>query len=463
MHGILRKEIKFSTAVLWSSLAFVFFFIIPLHFAAASVLYTGTTDSHILGTTGSTYGWFQEDGAAFSGKTISTITINEMYNDSAGNTYITIIGYDATTSPSFSNVCTSDTNSHDFSTGGYQSGTWTFTTPCNMPTGTKVVIATFNGNGQAYYGYKTAGYTGPAGETKALSGEIDGSGGTPLNVNTRFDSFTPTLGTTTPNATSTSFTIGATGYINPSDFATSSTRVHVRFRQTTGIGVGTNSILSTGADIYFDATTTGAFSFSTTTSITNTGVYTVYWAIEHPRFSLFGIGFLTDTVLSALGDFVVSSAANPVSQQQLDQATVAGQFGPIGYTGQQLPIDDASASSTLLGLGGAFNIANVVLNKFPINWVVQYANVLSDLASSTATTTIPAVVINYGGLKEIQNIPTTTAQTLQFTFFSAATFDQVAALPGISAMRMLLGWTLWIGLIFYAWRRVSGIFTQAQK
>jgi len=287
---------------------------------------------------------------------------------------------------------------------------------------------------------------------------LGGPGVPEVNNNTRFISFDPTLGTTTATSTSAAFRIGATGFVNADDYATSTTKLHIRFMQQTGAGVRGNSVLLTRGDLLLPITSSGFFNLSTTTSILATGVYQAYFAIEKPRFSVFGFAFLTTTLRSAIGTFIVGTTT---TQIEIDSVRILTETTGGGLVDTVVPTEE-TASSTVLGLGAAFGLTSVILDKFPINWVIEYANVLSSLASSTATTTIPTVSVDYSSLHMIQSIPTTTAQSLSFTFFSGVTLDQVGALPGIQAGRTLVSYMLWIGLMFYVWRRVSGLFSSAQ-
>lgn len=143
---------------------------------------------------------------------------------------------------------------------------------------------------------------------------------------------------------------------------------------------------------------------------------------------------------------------NPFPFSVVQQNIQSSPFTPV-------PTNDSQASSTILGLGGFFSVKDLLLSKFPFNWIADSAAILESLASSTATTTIPTVAVDYSGLSLLQNIPTTTPQNLNFTFFSAATFDQVAEIDGIELMRTFLSWTLWIALIFFAWREGTRIFS----
>jgi len=117
-----------------------------------------------------------------------------------------------------------------------------------------------------------------------------------------------------------------------------------------------------------------------------------------------------------------------------------------------------NSTTTLTNIRNAFDFVGIIAGKFPFNWFFDTVLLLKSLVGQTSTTTIPSVVIDYSSLHMLQNIPTTTAQNLTFTFFSGSTFDTVAAIPGIQAMRTLAGYVLWIGFMFMAYRRIAGYF-----
>lgn len=285
----------------------------------------------------------------------------------------------------------------------------------------------------------------------------DAGGAPPADTSTHFISFIPEIGSTTPYATSTAFTFGAVGYLNDSDLA-SSTELHIRYRQLTGMGVRGNSSFAEVGDLYIPITAGGDFDLSTTTPVLSSGVFAGYYAIENACYSFFGINFFTCTKVSAIGNFIVDEASTievEASQNVLNSSGIGSQVVPY--------VTDENSTSTLYNLGSAFNLIDILTSKFPINWVYQYASVLAGLASSTATTTIPSVDLDFSGLRELQNIPTTTPISTKFTLFSAATLDEVAAISGVASMRTFVGWTLWLGLMGFAWRRVNTLFAKPRS
>jgi len=284
-----------------------------------------------------------------------------------------------------------------------------------------------------------------------------GEGGV-VDFTTRFDTFVPELGVITPNATSTTFALEVIGYINEADYTTDETNIYMRYRQATGMGLRGNSNIGSNGEFTWFPTTFGEFEATTTAEILNTGVYNIYWSIRKPLFSVFGFGFFNNTVLDVVGTFVVGDdvSETEILQNQLIIETTGG-----GIVDVTVPTSE-TATSTLESLpfswGQAFGLREAILSKFPFNWISGYVTVLNGLAESEATTTIPSVTINYGGLSLLQNVATSTAIDTEITFFSGATIDEVAEFTGIQSMRTFLGWVLWLGLIGYASRAGKQMF-----
>jgi len=141
------------------------------------------------------------------------------------------------------------------------------------------------------------------------SGNLVGAYSTPPgDTTTRIDSVVP-VPDSSANATSTSFTFSASGYVNGNDYATSSTMLHIRARQLTGMGLRDNSILSQGVEFYIPITASGAFSVSTTTNIYSSGQWTAYYAIETPSITVFGVPILFEDFWLPGGNFFTKSLA----------------------------------------------------------------------------------------------------------------------------------------------------------
>jgi len=303
-----------------------------------------------------------------------------------------------------------------------------------------------------------------------LSGVSNGSTPPgPDTSHTQFYSFTPALGTTTPVATSTSFAFEATGYITSGDYQSGSTQVLMSYGVQPGSGNPAAQFYQDYGQVSIPVSSAGAFDATTTQSVVTPGTYPVTWILQNCQMSVFGFCIFYRSLVQYTGTVIVAST----TQQQYDLVTsyaqVSGTATLLANNGSASTtvINGTTATSTIFASG--FNLVSVVTNKFPFNWVVEYANVLSNLGSSPGQlgsstvntsgvityTGVPSVTMDFSGLKELQKIPTTTAQTLTVTLFSAATLNQVAEIPGIQTMRLFISWFLWIELMLYAWRAAS--------
>jgi len=208
--------------------------------------------------------------------------------------------------------------------------------------------------------------------------EFSGIGATITNTTTRFDSFTPSPDSEV--GTSTNFTFGATGYVNESEIS-SSTKLYIRYRQQTGMGIRGNSTLSSGGEFNLDINSSGAFNLSTTTSILNTGVYLGYMSIQKPRYSLFGFEFFTNVLTAQTFLFTVGTST------ETEKQSVIMLLGTTGL-GQGL------ASSTLLtgNLGACQNFLTGSTTDCLISLVVPSSEQLigaGQTMSNTLATNMP--------------------------------------------------------------------------
>jgi len=301
------------------------------------------------------------------------------------------------------------------------------------------------------------------------------AGPAPDTSATQFYSFTPTLGTTTVIATSSSMLFEATGYVVPQDWR-SGDYVFLQFGVNPNVA-GPLFALSyalspaTYQEFEYPLSSSGAFTASTTIDASAAGVIPVYWSIKHCGWTLFGICFgLSSTVVYS--SFL---ALGTTTQAQYDATipVVTATAGALStFSASSTLSVNTTATSTVYAQ--AFGLTGVILGKFPFNWVVDYANVLSNLGSSTgqlgSTTVDQSHVISYTGVPTVSmdfrglsllNKPfasSTASTSLVITMFSATTLNQVAAIGGIQTMRLFISWFLWIELVMYAWRRATGLF-----
>jgi len=280
------------------------------------------------------------------------------------------------------------------------------------------------------------------------------TGSSTIFASTQFTSYTPTLGEVTPIATSTTFTFGATGYILTTDFFEDDTVLYIRYKQSTGMCLRGNSCIGTSGEIEIPISSSGLFNLSDSSSeVLNTGVYNVYYAIRVPRYQVLGYGILTKTLIDSIGTFIVGEATDTEIQENQLLMNNSGFLSDATF----IPTEE-TATSTLLGLTNAFGIRDAILQKFPFNWFIESSDIFLSMEDSTTTTEYSDVTIDYSSLHFLNQIATTSTVNAQVTFFASTTFDDVGDLAGIQLMRTLVSWTLWIGLLGYAWRATAGMF-----
>lgn len=293
-----------------------------------------------------------------------------------------------------------------------------------------------------------------------LRGFITNDGTTPEPLPFEFDgtqlwNFNPELGSS-GHATSTDFEFEAAYRVEPEDFATTTTQVYLRWRQATGMGLRGQPNVAIWGEHLWNIDAAGSGSVYATSSLPYTGVYTVYWEIRTPLFEFFGLSFLHKSVVSYLGSFVVGDDVSDTETSQIEVLLDTNQSGADLII--PAPTSDTATStleSGLFNLPNIFNLKNVLVSRFPINWIVEYTDILRELPERTATTTIPTVTLTASSTLLGTYLSTTTPT---FTFFSGATITQVAGIAGIQTMRTFVGWTLWFALFGLLGRMVSRMF-----
>jgi len=279
----------------------------------------------------------------------------------------------------------------------------------------------------------------------------DSSAVVPLTT-TQFVTYDPTLGTTTPIATSTSFSFGVTGYLDSTDLA-SSTEIYMRFRQQTGMGIRGNPVTSRYGEFTFPLTASGEFDVSTSTPILNTGVYAAYWEIRNCSFSLFGVCFWHDTLVSSIGNFVVGEA----TEQEIGstEALLDTNLGNITGVGNTQFIT-SSTTTTFFDPGFIGSLKNSVMSKVPFVWVTQVVGAFNSI--SYGTTTMPTLALTAS---------TTSFQLIlggdnELTLLSQAEFEQYIPSPVHNTFMVLQGLVFYLAGGMYMFRRTTRFFQPQQ-
>ncbi len=133
------------------------------------------------------------------------------------------------------------------------------------------------------------------------------------NTTTRIDSITPLDNTS--YATSTTFGFNVTGYISAADYVAGSTNITIKysnggFESSLAVGPAFASIqqADNSATFVFPVTTSGHFSFSTTTNMQQIGDYSLNTSLTVPRYSFLGFTFYTTTLVASSTVFQVATS-----------------------------------------------------------------------------------------------------------------------------------------------------------
>jgi len=318
------------------------------------------------------------------------------------------------------------------------------------------------------------------------------------DTHTRVDTVTPPNGTTI--ATSTSATIGATGYVNVDNLA-SSTVVTIHLYNQSGIasnavaGVGfaggnqyagtptCPSYLSwfcgsdsTGTQLSivnqtftFPVTSSGTFSFSTTTSLVQLGRYSMDTTVSNTSSSFFGF-FSTVTNLAATStSFTASTTSKFDLASDNAKATIAALANgtPPSCTIDFSTIFDLSkwgdCLSALFNIGanwaGETLKANALdfLHRFPWGYATRVVEILT---TSTATTTLPSIAFTLPNGVAMQGhvvdfTPWTPISSSISTLTSATT--TATSTPFMATFEYWWNTVLYVLFAFWLVRRLWGI------
>jgi len=307
--------------------------------------------------------------------------------------------------------------------------------------------------------YMTFAVTGAGGGTRIDATELSGGevpDATP-GSRTYFSTFTPTLGVTTPVATSTSFTFGATGYVHELDYS-STTELYIRWRNTTPHSYTIDEFETHEIPV----TAAGAFSLSTTTPVLDYGAYVAYFAIRKPWLTIFGFTLTQEYIVDSIGTFVVGTTTGGYepSIQEIAAAELVMDTNLGEAAADMVVTSDATASSTVLALNGFLNFRQTLMNKFPINWTIDTVALLSALSTSTATTTLDEIEFDFGTMTTLEWVATTSVTDLQITFYDWDWIYTLSSLAGIQLLRQGGVWMLWVGLAFLAFKEAERMFRE---
>lgn len=230
----------------------------------------------------------------------------------------------------------------------------------------------------------------------------------PPDTSTRIITVTPQNNTLI--STSTSVIVANTGYINANEYE-DGIKIRQRLSLSTspllgGIGVGPYDAvnqLTNSVEFVHIATSSGPFSFSTTTSLTQIGVRNMTTTITKPRFSVFGRGFGTTVLYSTTTKFTVGTTTrgdiiNQNTQDQLELLTgsASSTIESLNDSCNPFSLGDFSAlrCAYLLVVPDAETLSVMyqdlnekILTKAPLGYVTRLVSILT----STTTTALPTI------------------------------------------------------------------------
>ena len=254
------------------------------------------------------------------------------------------------------------------------------------------------------------------------------------------------IASTTPSnyqvvATSTSFYLGVSGEITPTDF-TSTSKVKISYyNQSLAQAVVSPSVVTDTQE--WNLATSGVFSFATTTDFSKKplGVYLVTATISHDMFSIFGFSFweVDDTVYSS--QFDVSSSTTHAYYTNYDaiSAYAHGSSGSPNDYGVMSPPQittcnfnflDASTSlssamqclfipsQTDLTKAGQ-NMYNNIFTLFPLGYLTRFISIVA----STTPVEPPAMTYRFGSSSPAVLQSITAGDPISFNVFDH--FDKV--------------------------------------
>jgi len=305
----------------------------------------------------------------------------------------------------------------------------------------KIFLGTDGSLGGAVYDYS---YLGIAADNDSFS-------------NTRIIATTPEGGVI---ATSTTFALALSGYINPTQYESESaaTLTISNSAQTlTQCADVACAALAQGASeqsFTFPITASGYFNFSTTTSLLNAGLYTMQTSITNPTFSVLGFSIGQTTLSATTSSFTAGTTTTADKFVVAVNESVNNLFGLYSTSTCAILGGDFDLGDCFLSLivptGDAFaayeQLPTTMESKFPFSYVVGAAATWNTLVASS-TANLPTYSLNMHDL----GIGSTTAIgniLPNFTGFSSSTVMQYFPQTLFDALKALASFALILGLIY---------------
>lgn len=228
--------------------------------------------------------------------------------------------------------------------------------------------------------------------------------GTAIDTSTHIETVTPVSGSTI--ATSTAATFAATGFVNSADYISGSyLQIQYALYANSQVAVSNPQLLFT--TLNFPITSSGAFSFSTTSPATRGGIYTMQTQIRTPSLINSALNFLGFGQFANVGIATATSTKFTAAAPNGFDVFVASTTASLEAYMASSTISLAACSSwTAFNLGDCLNLIFVpqlqpisqALNDFKNGFLAYapwgYVTRIVVILSGTATTTLPAISIN---------------------------------------------------------------------
>lgn len=295
-----------------------------------------------------------------------------------------------------------------------------------------------------------------------------------FDTDTRIISTTPNNGQTV--ATSTTHTIGATGYLNSDDFNDySELQIHLEnsnnsFLQCADVICAGFSEGAISRDFSYDLLVSGSFSYSSTTQGLPTGKYWVTSKIVKGSFCFLGVCAFRETVFATSTTFTVATTT------KLDKLKDDASEYIDTLTGSDSTFEDCTVVSfdfftcmsdlviymfvpepdAIQYLGDTLH--DNILTHFPVGYVTDFVNVISTSTATSLTVidaTLPNGIAGAGAHIELD----LTGVLDQFLNATTSQFNNVSATTTESLFTITnryWSWIVYILTLFYILGRILG-------
>lgn len=305
-----------------------------------------------------------------------------------------------------------------------------------------------------------------------------------MNDQTENTSYQTNITTTTPYntqtvASSTTFTIGSTGYITTNDFISNQTYLKIKLQRNTDYinqtaynaywAVGSpqcigilgifnlfcfNSPQEAEGGTYLSSS--GSYSWSTTTPITADGRYTMTQELHTAAYSLFGLSFGDKTLYATTTTFTVNTLT---SADQLIDSVASSTLAIQSNISNKCNIISFDLLSCISGLfiptaqdfkPTLDNLKTNVLTVAPWGYVTRFMSIVA----GTATSTLPSLIIDFSHAPPAEAALASGA-SLNLTPWDklmgpGSIFSQATSTYDGKSFRDIVepGWNMFIGVLF---------------